>query len=62
MSISSYQTFLLAVVSEMEFTKILNRAFTHDVTAAILVFQKKETVAMLVSQTSHVEVKPFSFV
>ena len=39
-----------------------NRAFSHDVTAAILVFQNNETVAMLVSQTSPVGVELFSYV
>jgi len=29
-----------------------NRAFSHDVTAAILVFQNNETAAMLVYQTN----------
>ena len=38
------------------------RAFSHDVTAAILVFQKSETAAMLVYQTSPVGVELFSYV
>ena len=38
------------------------RVFSHDVTAAILVSQNNETVAMLVSQTSPVGVKLFSYV
>ena len=38
------------------------RAFSLDVTAVILVFQKNETVAMLVLQTNLVGVKLFSFV
>ena len=38
------------------------RAFSHDVTAAILVFQNNETAAMLVSQTSPVGVELFSYV
>ena len=33
-----------------------NRAFSHDVIAAILVFQNNETVAMLVFQTNPVGV------
>ena len=37
---------------------IHNRAFSHDVTAAILVFQNNETAAMLVSQTNPVGVEP----
>ena len=36
------------------------RVFSHDVTAAILVSQNNETVAMLVSQTSPVGVELFS--
>ena len=36
------------------------RVFSHDITAAILVSQNNETVAMFVSQTSPVGVVPFS--
>ena len=38
------------------------RAFSHDVTAAILVFQNNETAAMLVYQTSPVGVELLSSV
>ena len=38
------------------------RAFSHDVTAAILVFQNNETAAILVFQTSPVGVELFSYV
>ena len=37
-------------------------AFSHDVTAAILVFQNNKTAAMLVFQTSPVGVELFSYV
>ena len=37
------------------------RVFSHDVTAAILVSQNKETAAMLVSQTNPVGVELFSY-
>ena len=37
-------------------------AFSHDVTAAILVFQNNKTAAMLVFQTSPVGVDLFSYV
>ena len=37
------------------------RAFSHDVTAAILVSQNNETAAMLVSQTNPVGVELFSY-
>ena len=37
------------------------RAFAHDVTAAILVFQNNETAAMLVYQTNPVGVELFSY-
>ena len=37
------------------------RVFSHDVTAAILVSQKNERVAMLVSQTSPLGVELFSY-
>ena len=36
------------------------KAFSHDVTAAILVFQNNETAAMLVFQTNPVGVELFS--
>ena len=39
-----------------------NRAYARDVTAAILVFQNNETVAMLVNQTNLVRGEPFSYV
>ena len=42
--------------------KYLNRAFSHDVTAAMLVFQRNETAAMLVYQTNPVGVQLFSYV
>ena len=35
--------------------------FSHDVTAAILVFQNNETAAMLVSQTGPVGFELFSY-
>ena len=41
---------------------LLYRAFSHDVTAAILVFQNNKTAAMLVFQTSPVGVELFSYV
>ena len=40
----------------------INRAFSHDVTAAILVFQNNETAAMLVFQTNPVGVELVSYV
>ena len=39
-----------------------NRAFAHDVTAAILVLQNNEAAAMLVYQPSPVGVELFSYV
>ena len=38
-----------------------NRAFSHDVTAAILVFQSNETAAMLVYQENPLGVELFSY-
>ena len=38
------------------------RAFSHDVTAAILVYQNNETAAMLVYQTNPMGVELFSYV
>ena len=38
------------------------RAFSHDVTAAILVFQNNKTTAMLVYQTNPVGVELFFYV
>ena len=42
-------------------TPSINRVFSHDVTAAILVSQNNETAAMLVSQTSPVGVELLSY-
>ena len=39
-----------------QFSLGINKAFLHDVTAAILVFQGNETLAMLVFQSSPVGV------
>ena len=44
------------------FVKALYRAFSHDVTAAILMFQNNETAAVLVFQASPVGVEFFSCV
>ena len=41
--------------------RVRNRVFSHDVTAAMLESQNKETAAMLVSQTSSVGVELFSY-
>ena len=38
------------------------RVFSHDVMAAILVFQNNETVALLVSQTNPVGVELFYYI
>ena len=40
----------------------INRAFSHDVTVAIWVYQNNETAAMLVYQTNPVGVGLFSYV
>ena len=40
---------------------VLNRVFSHDVTAAILVSQNNETAAMLVSQTNPLGAQLFSY-
>ena len=37
------------------------RVFSHDVTAAILIFQNNEMAAMLVSQTNPLGVELFSY-
>lgn len=40
----------------------LNRAFSHDVTAVILVFQNNERAAMLLYQINPMRVAFFSYV
>ena len=40
---------------------MINRVFSHDVTAAILVSQNNETAAMLMSQTNPQGVELFSY-
>ena len=44
------------------YRKIVIEALSNDVTAAVLVFQNNETVAMLVYQDSPEEVELFSYV
>ena len=41
---------------------IQNKAYVHDVMAAMLVFQNSESAAMLVCQTNPVAVQLFSYV
>ena len=41
--------------------ELLNRVFSHDVTAAILVSQNNETAAVLIYQTNPVRVELFSY-
>ena len=43
-------------------TKVIVQVFSHDVTAAILMFQNNEAAAMLVYQTNPVRVELFSYV
>ena len=54
------------LISPLFFLAILtiraNRAFSHDVTAAILVFQNNETAAMLVYPENPLGVELFSHV
>ena len=45
-------------ITQLQISKY-NRAYAHDVMAALLVFQNIETEAMLVSQTNPVEVQLF---
>ena len=48
--------------SVLEIAVYLYGAFSHDVTAAILVFRNKKTAAMLMFQTNPVKVELFSYV
>ena len=57
---SKYSPLNLHTIS-LQFLSIY-RAFSNEVTAAILVFQNNKTVAMLVFQTSPVGVDLFSYV
>lgn len=43
---------MLAVLLKKAYVKVHNRKVSHDVTAAILVKQTKETVAILADQNS----------
>ena len=45
----------------LKYNDVLYRAFSHDVTAAILLSQNNETAAILVSQTSPLGVELFSY-
>jgi len=53
------QEFIAFIILQHLFTY---RVFSHDVMAAILVFQNNETAAMLVDQTNPVGVESFSYV
>ena len=47
----------------LRLVQMINGVFLHDVTmSTILVFQNKETAAMLVFQINPVQVQPFSYV
>ena len=48
-----------SVILKREYQMWLNCVFSHDVMAAIFVSQNNETAAMLVSQTSPVELNSF---
>jgi len=55
--------FITSQMYESDITlQVIYRAFSHDVTAAILVFQNNETAAKLVFQTNPLGVELFSFV
>ena len=49
-------------ISMQKRRNLANRAFSHDVTAAMLVFKDNKTVAMLLYQANPVGVQLFSYV
>ena len=51
----------IMLLLKKEKKKALNRVFSHDVTAAILVSQNNEPAAMLVSQTNPLGAVLFSY-
>ena len=51
-----------ALLGKISSDRRRDRAFSHDVTAAILVFQNNEMVAMLVFKDNPVGHEPFSYV
>ena len=46
----------------IKYHSLSHKAYSHDFTAAILVFQSNETAAMMVFQTNPVGVDLFSYV
>ena len=57
-----FSTYSLRKFKEISLENLsVDRVFSHDVTAAILVSKDNETAAMLVSQTSPVGVELFSY-
>ena len=58
----TFDTFLFLFDIQRPFDIFNNRAFSHDLTAAILVFQNNETGAMLVYPENPLGVEPFSHV
>ena len=61
MDVCTLKTRNTFVVVSADIKSVSYRAFSHDVTAAILVFQNNKTAAMLVTQTTPVGVKLFSY-
>ena len=49
------------MISNKKVLRCNYRAFSHDLTAAILVFQNNETAAMLVYQDNPVGIELFSY-
>ena len=57
-----FSTYSLRKFKEISLENLsVDRVFSHDVTAAILVSKDNETAAMLVSQTDPVGVELFSY-
>ena len=61
-ALNCLQTTLCLTLPGTALVAFTYRAFSHDVTVSILVFQTIETTAMLVFQTSPVGVELFSYV
>ena len=60
-AVMSREREILIESTRREGAKIMNRVFSHDVTAAILVSQNNKTAAVLVSLTNPLGVELFSY-
>ena len=60
-TVHTFKAHLVIFLSQKQFFHSPIRAYSHDVTVAILVFQNNETAAMLLYQDNPVGIELFSY-